>query len=100
MLAAACAGLGACAFIPSPGEPAAHTVTVGGESFILKQITESTWTANSTGSLKALANTPASTAALLQAVEKTSGCAVTDSDYSRQGKQFDAQVSCPGSLSN
>lgn len=96
LLVAAITGLGACALIPLPGEPAAHRVTVGGDSYIVKQITEGTWTANSTGSPKALANTPAGTAALRLAVEKTSGCTVTDSDYSREGKQFDAQVNCPG----
>ena len=100
LLAAASAGLAGCALITLPGEPAAHAVTVGGDTYILKQITESTWTADSTGNLKTLANTPAGTAALRLAVEKTSGCKVTDSDYSRQGKQFDAQVSCPGSLNN
>lgn len=100
LLVATSAGLVACALIPLPGEPAAHAVTVGGDTYILKQITDSTWTANSTGSPKALANTPADTAALRLAVEKTSGCKVTDSDYSREGKQFDAQVSCTGSLNN
>ncbi len=102
LLMVASAGLGACSLIPLPAEPepVAHKVEVNGESYILKQITESTWTANATGSLEILVATSASTAALRKAVEKTSGCKVTDSDYSRQGKQFDAQVACGGSLSN
>jgi hypothetical protein len=97
LLLAASSGLGACSWIPLPGEPVAHKVSVNGENFILKQITESTWTANSTGSLKTLAATSASSAALQEAVEKTSGCKVTDSDFPRQGKQFDAQVDCRSS---
>lgn len=94
------ASLSACSLIQMPGEPVAHKVNVNGEVFILKQITESTWTANSTGILKTLASTSASTAVLREAVEKTSGCKITDSDFSRQGKQFDAQVDCGSKLSN
>lgn len=100
LLVVASAGLSACSWLPLPAEPVAHKLDVNGQSYILKQITESTWTANSTGSLKTLAATSASTAALQQAVEKTSGCKVTDSDYSRQGRQFDAQVDCGSSLPN
>ena len=29
-----CAGLGACAMIPSPGDPAAHKVLVSGETYL------------------------------------------------------------------
>lgn len=100
LLLAACAGLGGCSMIQMPGEPVAHKVSVNGEAFILRQLTESTWTANSSGILKTLAGTSSSTAALREAVEKTSGCKVTDSDFSRQGKQFDAQVDCGSKLSN
>lgn len=90
------ASLGACALLPVPGQPEAQKVMVDGETYLLTQITESTWTANSRASLKILPATEASTVALRQAVEKTSGCKVTDSDYSRQGRQFDAQVDCGG----
>lgn len=92
--------LSACSLMPLPGEPEAHKVNVNGEIFILKQITEGTWTANATGNPTILAATSASTAALQEAVEKTSGCKVTDSDYSRQGKQFDAQIDCGSTLAN
>ena len=98
ILAAAGMNLTACA---SPGmlsDPPAHRLSVGGESYLLRQITESTWTVSSTAHLKVLANTPATTASLRQAVENASSCKVTDSDYSAQGKQFDAQVECPGAL--
>ncbi len=99
LLAAASLSLTACTSLGLPGvasEPVAHRVNMGGESFVLRQLTESTWTVNSSSDLNALKNTPAATAAMRQAVEKTSGCLVTDSDYSSQGRQFDAQVECPG----
>lgn len=99
LLAAASLVLTACASFGPPdvvSEPEAHRVSIGSESFVLRQITESTWTVNSSFGLNALTNTPAATAAMRQAVEKTSGCMVTDSDYSSQGRQFDAQVECLG----
>jgi len=100
LLAFASAGLSACSWLPLPGEPVAHKVTVNGENVILNQITESTWTASATGRLQPLPATFNGTADLQQAIEKTSGCKVTDSDYSRQGRQFDAQVECGSSLAN
>lgn len=100
LLIAASAGLNACALSTMSNEPVAHRVSVNGDAYLLRQITDSTWTASAEGSLKTLEATSASTAALRHAVEKTSGCQVTDSDYSRQGSQFDAQVDCGGSLEN
>ena len=91
-----CLGLSGCATILSPGDPAAHQVQSGGESYSILQLTASTWTVTSTGVAKPLANTASATAGLRQAVEKASGCKVTDSDYSRAGTQFDAQVDCGG----
>ena len=35
-------------------------------------------------------------AALIDAVARTSGCKVTDVNYSRDGLQLDAQVDCGG----
>ena len=101
LLLALSAGLSACSLSPMRGsELAAHPVSVNGESYVLKQITESTWTASTAGRPALLPATSASTAALQRAVEKTSGCKVTDSDYSSEGKQFDAQVDCGSSLAN
>ena len=97
LLGAASASLGACALMPLPNDPVAHKVSVNGETHLLIQITDSTWTVRSAGS-KPLVSTPAGTAALLLAVEQASGCKVTDSDYSGQGRQFDAQVSCGSKL--
>lgn len=100
LLALASAGMSACALGPLPNEPVVHKISVNGETHLLTQITESTWTAMTAGSPKTLVATPASTHALRLAVEQTSGCKVTDSDYSRHGKQFDAQVSCGSKLAN
>ena len=99
LLALASASLGACALMPLPNEPVAQKVSVEGETHLLTQITDSTWTARS-AVRKPLASTPASTAALRLAVEQASGCKVTDSDYSAQGRQFDAQVSCDSTRPN
>jgi len=99
LLAAASLGLTACASFGPPevvSEPMAHSVSMNGKSFVLRQITESTWTVNAFSDLDVLTNTPAATATMRQAVEQTSGCTVTDSDYSSQGRQFDAQVECLG----
>ena len=100
LLTMASLGMSGCAMLAETAGPPARSVTLGGESYVVRQITESTWTASATGSQKILAGTPAATASLQKAVEMVSGCSVTDSDYSRQGKQFDAQVSCAGSLEN
>ncbi len=99
LLTLASASLGACALMPLPNEPVAQKVSVEGETHLLTQITDSTWTARS-AVRKPLASTPASTAALRLAVEQASGCKVTDSDYSAQGRQFDAQVSCDSKRPN
>ena len=100
VLAAVSLGMGGCAMFAETGGPPARSVTLGGESYVVRQITESTWTASAPGSQKILAGTPAAKASLQKAVEMVSGCSVTDSDYSRQGTQFDAQVSCAGDLAN
>lgn len=97
---AVCAGIIGCAappFSPNSGDPAVHKVSVSGESYSISQLTASTWTATAAGSSKVLAKTAAGAAGLRQAIEKASGCKVTDSDYSRDGSQFDAQVDCGGS---
>ena len=100
LLAVVSFGMSGCAMLAGNAQPPARSVTLGGESYVIRQITESTWTASAAGSQKILAATPAATASLQKAVEMVSGCSVTDSDYSRQGAQFDAQVSCANGLEN
>ncbi|OGB10254.1 MAG: hypothetical protein A3E79_14085 [Burkholderiales bacterium RIFCSPHIGHO2_12_FULL_61_11] len=100
LLAAAGVLLSACALPSVPGEPAAHKVNVDGAPYLLSQLTASTWTASTAGRARPLKTSFSHQAALLQAIEKTSGCKVTDSDYSRQGLQLDAQVDCGSKLKN
>lgn len=100
LLTVASTGLSACALMPLPNDPVAQKVSINGETHLLTQITDSTWTVRTEGNLKTLAATPANSAALGLAVEQASGCKVTDSDYSRQGRQFDAQVNCDSKLAN
>ncbi len=93
--ALACLGLSACAAHPFTDDASTHTVNLGGRTYLISQLTAGTWTAAASGLLrKTLADDAADKAALLSAIEKTSGCKVTDSDYSRQGMQLDAQVDC------
>lgn len=100
LLAVVSFAISGCAMLAGTAGAPARSVTLDGDSYIVRQITESTWTASAAGSQKILARTPAATASLQKAVEMVSGCSVTDSDYSRQGTQFDAQVSCAGDLAN
>jgi hypothetical protein len=83
-----------------PAEPQAQSVSVEGRSYLLTPLTASTWTATTTAADRPIANSASGKAALLEAIEKTSGCKVTDSDFSRQGRQLDAQVDCATSLKN
>ncbi len=90
--------LGACA-MNVPTRDAPRSVSLEGENYLISQLTASTWTAT-TATAKPLPAGADSRANLLGAIEKTSGCKVTDSDYSRQGLQLDAQVDCGNRLKN
>lgn len=104
LLLAMAAAVAACA----AGKPGSDLTTrsavvVDGQPYEIGQLTESTWTAISKAGSGATAATNASSAhrsAVLQAIERVSGCKVTDSDYSPQARQLDAQVDCAGRLKN
>ena len=100
LIAVGCICLSACALITAPGEPVARKVNVEGEPYLLSQLTASTWTATTPASAGPRVNNSANRVALLQAIEHTSGCKVTDSNYSRDGMQLDAQVDCGSRLRN
>ena len=103
LMAAASVWLSACALPPRPSlpaEPAPLVVSVDGQSYRLSPLTASTWTATATGLARPLANNSTGKAALLREIENASGCKVTDSDFSRQGMQLDAQVDCGSQLKN
>jgi len=97
LIALASLCLGACAWVAAP---AGHKVSVEGEPYVLSQLTAGTWTAISTAVVAPSASRPSSQAALVQAIEQASGCKVTGSDYSREGRQLDAQVDCGSRLKN
>ncbi|MDP2254707.1 MAG: hypothetical protein Q8K05_01395 [Polaromonas sp.] len=99
LIAASAVCLSACT-LPSSIGPAAPLVNAGGQMYRIGQLTDSTWTATPTGMLRPLALSTSSRGMLLEAIEKTSGCKVTDSDYSRQGLQLDAQVDCGSKLNH
>ena len=97
---AVCLGLAACASPPLPGDQPPQRVLVNGEPLVLSQITASTWTVTTPGEVRLVSGNPPGKAAMVEAIEKTSGCKVTDSDFSRYGRQFDAQVDCAGRVKN
>ena len=82
------------------GDPPSHRVSVEGRTYLISQLTAGTWTATAPGAANPVAGSSSGRAALLQAIEQRSGCKVTDSDYSRNGLQLDAQVDCPSGLKN
>jgi len=95
-LAALC--LGACAVLSPPD---GYRVSVEGEPYVLSQLTAGTWTAIATRPMPSSSvSKPSAQAALVQAIEQASGCKVTGSDYSREGRQLDAQVNCGSRLKN
>ncbi len=102
LLLAMAAAVAACA----AGKPGSDLTTrsavvVDGQPYEIGQLTESTWTAISKAGSGAAANSSiAHRSAVLQAIERVSGCKVTDSDYSPQARQLDAQVDCAGRLKN
>lgn len=92
------AWLAGCA-APGAADPPAQRVNVEGRTYLISQLTAGTWTATSPIP-SAISSAPSVRESLLQAIEKSSGCKVTDADYSRSGMQFDAQVDCADQLKN
>jgi hypothetical protein len=98
LLAAIC--MGGCAGRGTADTPS-HPVSVEGQTYRISQLTAGTWTAIAAAPAGSNAMSSASArTALVRAIELRSGCKVTDADYSRNGKQLDAQVDCAGSLTN
>ncbi|MBA3592907.1 MAG: hypothetical protein H0W47_03800 [Polaromonas sp.] len=83
--------LAACSVLINPQTDTAHRIEVDGRSYRVEQITASTWTATPAAVLTGLLPKAAS---LIQAVEKASGCKVTDSSFSQQSATLSAQVIC------
>ena len=95
--------LGACTLTATGNRPLQHRVMVDGKPYTITQLTASTWTAIAASpalDTPAAAPARAHRAALLRIIEQTSGCKVSDSDYSNQPAQLDAQVDCASRLQN
>ena len=90
----------ACAGQTASQAPKGVTMRIGGDRYIIHQLTAGTWTLTSTTPGKPLNEAESELAALVKAVETQSGCKVSDSDFSRAGMQFDAQVDCHGEIKN
>ena len=67
-------------------------------AYVLTPLTAAPWTATASRPAGSLPTDAASQKLLRQAIEKASGCKVTDSDFSRDNRQFDAQVDCDSRL--
>lgn len=92
----------ASAFLASCAQPvavapgtAARVMKIGGEGYIIEQLTAGTWTATPQMPTTTAAK-PGQQVLLQKAIEDTSGCKVSGGDFSQGGSQFAAQVRCPG----
>ena len=93
--------LGACAFSGPGGDlPDRRVVLVDGQRYDIGPLTDSTWTAISQPGASVPNSGAAHRLAVLQAIERASGCKVSDSDYSLEGRQLDAQLDCVSRLKN
>ncbi|RYX98188.1 MAG: hypothetical protein EOO28_01250 [Comamonadaceae bacterium] len=90
--------LGGCSLMAPPAD-GMRQVSIEGQAYQLSQLTEGTWTMAPVRAEAPPLN-PRSRADLVNAVETASGCKVTDSDFSQQGRQFDAQVDCAARIKN
>ena len=92
--------LTACAGKAVRTDPVERTMRIGGDAYVISQVTASTWSATAAGSASELALGAASRMTLLAEIERLSGCKVTNSDYSQQTRQLNAQIGCEGQLKN
>lgn len=89
--------LTACNTVRGDAEPSAQTVQLSGTDYSVEELTASTWTALAPRSVP---DGPQKIAGLVKAIEKASGCKVTDSSYGARSGALTAQVDCGGKLKN
>ena len=93
--------VGACAVSGPGGDlPDRRVLVVDGQRYEVGRLTESTWTAISQPGASPTNRSAAHRLAVLQAIERASGCRVSDSDYSLEGRQLNAQLDCVNRLKN
>ena len=98
MVIAGLAGsLSACNTVRSDAESSAQTVQLDGTNYTVEELTASTWTALAPRSVP---DGPQRTAGLVKAIEKASGCKVTDSSDGARNGVLTAQVNCGDRLKN
>jgi len=96
-LALTTALLSACSSMRETQSSAVHKLELNGLTYQVEQITASTWTATPPAGLP---NSAPQSVALVKAIEKASGCKVTDSSLSQRGTALTAQVDCGSRLKN
>ncbi|MDP2817002.1 MAG: hypothetical protein Q8O29_01750 [Polaromonas sp.] len=74
-----------------------QTIELNGQNYQVEQITASTWTATPPAGRP---NSASQSVAMVKAIEKASGCKVTDSSLGRHGTTLNAQVDCGSRLKN
>lgn len=101
-LCLALSGLALCACSANPVAQIypQQKVQVGGAFYLISQITVGTWMAVAQDAGKPVPRGLVGRAQLLNAIAKTSGCKVTDTNYSPDGLLLDAQVDCGGLIGN
>lgn len=75
----------------------AQQLELDGQRYQVEQITASTWTATPATSQPGAVS---QSIAMARAIEKASGCRVTDSSLAQQGTVLNAQVDCGSKLKN
>ena len=98
VLVLALSGLALCACTANPvmQNSPQQQIQVAGNDYLVSQLTAGTWIAVARDAGKPVPRGLADRAVLVDAIAKTSGCKVTDVNYSRDGLQLDAQIDCGG----
>jgi hypothetical protein len=91
-------GLTACSGLTVSPNAESQLVELDGQAYRVEQITASTWMATLPAAARADRRLP--NASLVHAIEKASGCKVTDSSIGQQGAVLNAQVDCGSRLKN
>lgn len=89
--------LPACSPLRGSTEAGGQTIELDGASYRVEELTASTWIASGPVSAP---DGPQKTARLRQAIEKVSGCKVTDSSHAGRSAPLTAQVDCGEKLKN
>lgn len=90
----------ACSAYQAGGQSTQSKVRTSSGGAIISQLTAGTWIAVSQDATAPLPRSARDKAELINAITTVSGCKVTDSNYSRDGLQLDAQIECNNPRAN